>query len=260
MPFQTPPPVSSNESLSPTWPVSPRRPRAAAPGRARVALALVAVAALTSGCGYVSQLRVDDTGTPVASLRATHRFSGGPGGGGIELDLQSARAEGRQGLDSLDTATLGGRSVSGPAVLSHQVKLQHLQLSYNHRLFAGAPVELEWFAGAALHRLDWRSTATPGALALDSRAQWWGPAGGAAGRLRLGAQLALELRYAGALEYAKLGGSRASLELALAYQPVPGLALRAGMADTRSQLQALDGDSDLVLRARGPFLGLALGF
>jgi hypothetical protein len=218
------------------------------------------LAAWMAGCSNASRLQLADNSAPIASLRAVHRIGGGPGGAGLELDVQAVRAKGRQALDAFDLVQLGGRSISGPGTLSHDVRVQHLQLAYNHRLFAGAPVEFEWFAGGALHRLDWRSSGTPADPVLERRRSWWGPAGGVAGRFNLGPITALELRYAAALEYGELLGSRNSTELALALRPVPGVALRLGLAETRSQFDAIDGDSDLVLRARGPFLGLALSF
>ncbi len=228
--------------------------------RAGLAVASLAALALLTACGNASQLKLDDNSAPVGSLRATHRFAGGPGGGGLELDVQAVRARGRQALDAFDLVTLGGRSISGPGTLTHEVRVQHAQLAYNHRLFAGAPVEFEWFAGAALHRLDWRSTGAPSDPVLQRRQSWWGPAGGVAGRFNLGPITALELRYGAALEYGELAGSRNSTELALALRPTPAVALRLGLAETRSQFEAIDGNSDLVLRARGPFLGLALSF
>lgn len=230
-------------------------------GTTRTPLALVVVlATLAAGCSNVSQLRVDDNSAPVASLRATHRFGGGPGGGGLELDVQSVKAEGRQALESFNVATLDRQSLTGPLILRHEARVQNVQLAYNHRLFAGAPAEFEWFAGAALHRIDWRTVAGPADAQLRLRNTWWGPAGGVAGRFRLGPMAALELRYAAAIEYSDLNGSRNSTELALAFTPTPAVALRMGLADTRSRLEQSNGDSDLILRARGPFAGLALSF
>ncbi len=228
--------------------------------RPTLAFALIAAAVFATGCSNVSQLRLDDDRSPVGSVRATHRFGGGPGGAGLELDVQAVRGKGTQALDAFDGVTLDRRSIAGPRTLDHEVRAQHLQLAYNHRLFVGAPVEFEWFAGAALHRIDWTTTATPADPTLKLRNTWWGPAGGVTGRFNLSPLLALELRYAAAAEYTNLNGSRNSTELALALTPSPAVALRFGLADTRSFLDSGDGNSDLVLRVRGPFLGLALQF
>lgn len=224
------------------------------------ALATAALALALGGCSNVSQLRLDDNSAPVASLRATHRLGGGPGGAGLELDVQAVRGKGTQALGATETVVLDPGSISGPRTLNHDVRTQHLQLAYNHRLFAGSPVEFEWFAGAALHRIDWTTTANPGDPTLQRRNTWWGPAGGVAGRFNLSPMLALELRYGAAVEYTNLNGVRNSTELALALTPSPAVALRVGVADTRSALDPGNGDSDLVLRVRGPFLGLALQF
>jgi hypothetical protein len=225
-----------------------------------LALALLTTALLT-GCGSYTDLRADDGSTPVGSLRAVHRFGGGPGGGGLELDLQGVRGKATQQLASFDQANLGNQTIRGPVQLQHTAEAQHAQLAYNHRLFVNAPVEFEWFAGVALHRIQWRtSSSNPADPRLAFTNTWYGPAGGVAARFKLGPIVALEMRYSGAAEFDSLDGSRASAEVALAISPVQQVQLRLGFADSRSSYQPDGSASDLRLRARGPFAGLALAF
>lgn len=230
-------------------------------GRVPKVAGALSMALLAAGCGNVTQLRVDDGSAPIGSLRAVHRFSGGPGGGGLEFDFQGVRGESNQGLDTFESATLGGQTLQGPAQLHHRAEAVHAQLSYNHRLFVGSPVEFEWFAGVALHRLRWTTTggtAPPGGL--NFARTWYGPAGGVGTRFVLGPKAALELRFSAAVEFDNVDGSRSSAEAAFAFSPVPDLQLRVGIADSRSSYEPVSLSSDLRLRTRGPFLGLAFAF
>ncbi len=231
------------------------------PGRAAQLAGALASALLAAGCGSPKELRVDDGSAPIGSLRAVYRFGGGPGGGGLEVDFQGVRGESNQALNSFESATLDGQTLQGPAQLNHRAEAVHAQLAYNHRLFVGSPVELEWFAGVALHRLRWTTTggtAPPGGLQFART--WYGPAGGVGTRFALGPKAALELRYSAAVEYDNIDGSRSSAELAFAYSPVPEVQLRVGFADSRSSYEPVSVNSDLRLRTRGPFLGLNLQF
>ena len=227
------------------------------------ALALLATGALLAGCGSVTQLHVDDHSTQIVSARAVHRFGPGPGGGGLELEVSSLRGRGGQTLNAFETATLGSQSISGPARLQHTARVQHAQLVYNQLLFAGRPVELEWFAGAAWVQTAWQSTSANAAdPRLTNKADWVGPAGGALGRLRLAPWLALELRYSAAIDASRGGGntSRNATELALAFKPAPALSLRAGLGESRSWLHPELASTELSVRVRGPFLNLGLEF
>lgn len=223
----------------------------------------LACSLLASGCGVVTQLHADDKSAPSATVRVLHRLGGGPGGGGVELELSSVRGEGSQRLEDLTVATLGGRAISGPTQLLHTVRVQHAQLVYNHRLFAGRPFELEWFAGAASVRTDWRSVSTnPADPSLSRQITWRGPAGGALGRVRLGPLLALEGRLSGAIALSggTVRGGRSAAELALAFRPVPSLVLRGGLAEMRSDLSPREETTELSTRLRGPFLNLGVEF
>jgi hypothetical protein len=125
----------------------------------------------------------------------------------------------------------------------------------------GAPVEFEWFAGVALHRLRWQTSggsAPPGGITVSRT--WYGPAGGVGARFVLGPKAALELRFSAAAEFDNLDGSRSSAEAAFAFSPVPDVQLRVGLADSRSSHEPVSSSSDLRLRTRGPFLGLAFAF
>lgn len=231
-------------------------------GRGRPLAGIFTIAALAAGCSSPTRLHVDDGSTPVGSFRAVHRFGGASsGGGGLEIDVQSVRGQASQALASTESAQLGDQALQGPAQLLHTAEAQHVQLAYNRRLFVDSPVELEWFAGVAAHQLRWHTTGG-GAPADGARFKnsWYGPAGGVMARFKLGSAAAVELRYAAAVELSSLDGSRTSVELAFAFSPVQQMQLRLGFADARSSHDADSATSDLRLRARGPFAGLAFAF
>jgi hypothetical protein len=230
--------------------------------RAGAALAVAAVGGIAA-CGTPTQLHVQDNGQVIGSVRAVHRFGEGPGGPGIELEASRARARGSQALAATETATLDRRSVTGPTTLHHDARVDHAQIVYNHLMFAGRPVEMEWFAGAAWVQTRWDAESTTATDArLASRTRWYGPAGGVLGRVRLGPLLALEGRYTGAARSggAADSGSRYEAELALALRPAPGLVLRGGFAESRSWVRANFDESEQSVRARGPYLNLGLEF
>jgi hypothetical protein len=222
------------------------------------------IVALLAGCGYPDQLRINDQSSAIASARGVVRLGAGPGGGGIELDYARFRGEGVQQLDSFQSVRLNGQVIDGPARLDNRATAQHLQLAYNHRLFAGSPAELEWFAGASVAQLDWRATSNnPGAPMLRRRHSWYGAGGGVTGRFNLGPTVALELRMsaAGDVDGGLFdGGTRSNSEIALAWRPAPALALRLGFAEARSSFETSADSSDLTLRVRGPFVGLSFGY
>ena len=227
------------------------------------AATLLSATALTVGCGSVTQLHVDDRSSAIVSARVVHRLGSGPGGPGLELEVSSVQARGDQQLGAFESATAGSQTVLGPALLRHDARVNHVQLVYHHLLFAGRPVELEWFAGAAWVTTTWDSvSARPSDPRLSYQSNWYGPAGGALGRLRLAPQLALELRYTGAVDLSARGdgGSRNATELALAFKPVPQLWLRAGLGESRSWLQPNLTSTELAVRVRGPFVSLGLDF
>jgi hypothetical protein len=233
----------------------------------RISLCTVLVAAAAmglSGCGLVSQqLHVSDDSRVVASGRVVKRLGSGPGGPGIELEVSRAEARGSQNIAANSSISMGGQFISGPTVLQHRAQVDNAHLVYNHLLFAGRPVELEWFAGGAWGRLRWDSTSsTPTDPALSARASWFGPTGGVLGRLNLAPTLSVEARYAGsiALSGAVDTSSRSLVEGALAFRPPGGLVLRAGFAEMRSVTRPEIGYSELSVRARGPFLNLGLEF
>ncbi|MDP3612924.1 MAG: hypothetical protein Q8R98_13795, partial [Rubrivivax sp.] len=174
--------------------------------------AALALATLLGGCGtYVSTLDVRDNSAPIVTARALHRL-GGPigGGGGLEAEVHAVRATDRQNFTDTDAATLNGRTILGPTTLHHRVSAQHVQLVYNHLLFPGRPIEMEWFAGATVSRLQWDTNSTrPSDPQLTYRRTWYGPVAGLVGRVPLAPGLALEGRFSGAIEFRRIfGGSR----------------------------------------------------
>lgn len=228
-----------------------------------LAVACAAVATLP-GCGLVSQqLHVSDDSRVVSSARVVKRFGAGPGGPGVEFEASRAEARGTQFIPLGSTVSASTQSINGPATLTHRAQVDNGHVVYNHLLFAGRPVELEWFAGGAWGRLRWDSTSSNAADApLVARTSWFGPTGGALGRLHVGPGLSLEARYAGsvALSGAADTGSRTQVEGALAFRPPGGLVLRAGYAEMRSVTRPELFGSELSVRARGPFLNLGLEF
>lgn len=226
-------------------------------------LPVLAAAVVLAGCGeFPKQLHVDDRSRPVVSARGLWRLGEGPGGPGLELEHLQAHARGEQTLGSLDVATLEGRSLTGPGLLHHDVHAYDTSLLYNHRLFPGRLLELEWFAGVSWHTTDWSTTSdTPGDPRLSRRATWSGPAGGVLGRVNLAPGLSIEGRYSGAARvWGETYGSRYNAELAFAFRPPGPLVLRAGLAEHRSWIDSDGLNSELSVRARGPFLNLGLEF
>ena len=225
--------------------------------------AVLATALMAAACGNITQLVADDASSPLVTARAVHRFGGGPGGGGIELEVSAARARGEDTLGEFSTASLGGATVTGPTQLKHTARVQQGQLFYNHLLFAGQPVELEWFVGGSWVQTSWESlSARPADPRLSSRTSWYGPAGGALARLRLAPGLALELRASGTVDVSgrRDGGAANSAELALAFRPLPPLSLRAGYGLHESSARPELASTELSVRARGLFLGLGFDF
>ena len=223
-------------------------------------LATLALALLVTGCGVSSQLHLSDPSTTNLSLRAVYRVGGGPGGSGIEAEATSVRAQGEQNLNASQVATLNNVTINGPAALQHRSRVQHAQLTYNHLHFAGRPMELEWFAGAARVHTTWETVNTAStSLRLTHQARWTGPAAGVQGRLRLADGLAMELRYSAAVNLSGPdSGSRNSTSLSLAFKPAPSLVLRVGVGEVRTFYRPEFNASELSLRARGPFLNLGL--
>jgi hypothetical protein len=232
-------------------------------GRASRVGAVLATAALAAACSSGTALRAGDASSPLVSMRMQHRFGGAPGGGGVELNLTDARASGEQQLGDFNSATLGDNTVNGPAQLKHTARVQQVQLLYNHLLFAGRLVEMEWFVGGTWVQTHWESiSANPAHPRLSERESWYGPAGGVLGRLRLSPQLALEARTSSTV--VALGGSdgggAASVEVALAFKPVPQLALRAGIGRYESSFRSEPLTTHFSADARGLFIGLGLEF
>lgn len=232
-------------------------------GRLRLA-AVLSVALLSTACGNITQLYADDASSPLVTARAVHRFGGGPGGGGIELEASAVRARGEDVLGDFSSASLGGSTVFGPTQLKHTARVQQGQLFYNHLLFAGRPVEMEWFVGGAWVQTSWTSlSARPADPRLSARSHWYGPAGGALARLRVGPGLALEARASGAVDVSgrRDGGTSNSAELVLAFKPAPAVSLRAGYGLHESSVRPAESlSTELSVRARGLFLGLGLEF
>jgi hypothetical protein len=225
---------------------------------------LTACVVLLSGCGLVSQqLHVSDNSSGVASARVVKRLGTGPGGPGVELEVSRAQARGTQLLGTDNFVTAGGVTLNGPISLQHRATVDGGHLVYNHLLFPGRPVELEWFAGGAWQGLRWNSTSSRvGDAPLSTRNRWYGPTGGALARFELGPGLTLEARYAGAIALSGVvdTGQRSLTEAALAWRPGGGVVLRGGYAELRTVMRPDTTNSELSVRARGPFLNLGLEF
>ncbi len=224
----------------------------------------LATATLLAGCGVgVTHLNVSDDSHAIGSVRAVKRLGSGPGGPGLEVEASRAVAKGTQLLTANDAATLNQQTVLGPATLSNDARVEHVQLVYNHLLFAGRPVELEWFVGATQVRTHWSSTSSRTTdPQLTSSSTWSGPVGGALGRLHLAPMLSLEARYSGAVALGGRvdSGQRNFTEVALAFRPAPVIVLRGGYAESRTWVRPETSSTELSVRARGPFFNLGLEF
>jgi hypothetical protein len=224
---------------------------------------LLTAASLLSACGAISTLNINDNAATIGSVRAVKRFGSGPGGPGIEVEASQFTAKGTQALANSEVAYLGNQSINGPATLQNTARVTHAQLVYNHLLFAGQPVEMEWFAGAAQVHTHWASTGGATAPRLSATSTWSGPVGGVLGRLRLTPMLSLEGRRSLAMARGgNIENQRLFTEVALALRPVPGLVLRGGYAESQSWDWVRPDllTTALSVRARGPFLNLGLEF
>ncbi len=231
-------------------------------GRRWLAALAAAVCAGLAGCGTTSkQLHAEEDSRPVVTARAVVRAEGGAAG--IEFEASRVRATSDQALLSTEIVSLGSTSILGPVQLHNSATVSHAQVVYNHRLFAGRPIELEWFAGVAWVRTRWNTRSdNPADPLLASTTTWYGPAGGALVRVNLAPMLSLEGRVSAS---ARTGGDvfegeRRFTEVALALRPAPSLVLRGGVAEARSWVRPEGGGSELSVRARGPFLNLGLEF
>ena len=224
--------------------------------------ALLLGAALLAGCGSSPPLQMHDYGTTLALARASVRPGGAAGGGGIELEVSRVRGASSQQRAEFEDFSIGGPPEQGPALLRHEARNDTLQLVYHHRLFAGRPLEMAWFAGAAAGRLDWTTTEQGGTGRQGStRVDWVGPTGGVSLRWNMAPQWFGEFRYAGTwVNSSDDRGTRGHLELALAWQPASALQLRLGVASTGLTLWPQGSWSELSFVARGPFAALVLGY
>ncbi len=225
---------------------------------------------LAAGCGSVNApLRVDDSSTTQLSVRGTVGL-GATGSSRMEWSGEGFRASGNQALGNLEQATVGGTLYTGPVTLAQHARVQRAYLGYNHLLFAQRPVQMEWTAGLASQRLQWRAQSDAAIPSVGlRRVEWTGLAGGVLGRWVAGDTWALEARWVGGVRGTELLDDHwARRELAWAWRPVrrgpldgTGFGLRVGLADQSLSVGALRfNESALLLRARGPFLELHLGF
>ena len=224
--------------------------------------ALALGAALLAGCGS-PPLQMHDYGTSIAMARATVRPGGAAGGAGLELEVSRVRGSAFQQRNEFDDFSIGGPvPEQGPALLRHDARNQTLQLAYHHRLFAGRPLEMAWFVGAAAGRLDWTTTEQGGTGRQGStRVNWVGPTGGVSLRWNMAPQWFGEFRYAGTLVNSSDDfGTRGHLELALAWQPASALQLRVGVAQAGITLWPNGNWSELSFVTRGPFAAVVLGY
>ena len=213
------------------------------------------------GCSY-APLNIKDSSAPSAQARALVRF-GNAQRGGLELEVGQVRGSDVQQLESGVSTRVGNQTLVGPVTLDHEARLRHYHVVYNHLLFAGRPVEMEWFAGAEAFRLDWVSRPTaPAQPELRERRSLWGPTAGLVGRWNITPLVALEARGGGMATLVgnpSDRGRRGFGELAAVLRPTPGLRLRAGYAESnaRSWINDLYVDDSMSFKTRGPFLGLA---
>lgn len=224
-------------------------------------LQLVAVPlALLAGCAGTS-LGIRDNSAPTYSARVDFRFAPG-GGAGLELDAHGVRGEGRQQLSASETATLGGRTVNGPALLTHDARVDAGHVAYHHIHFREQPVQLEWFAGIGAARVRWRSVAdVAGQSELAKTESWNGPMAGVGLRWRINPWVGLDARTWTMTELSFFDdNTRSGTEVALAFTPTPPLRLRLGWAGSTTRMQNSSIDSNVSLRTRGPFAGVALAF
>ena len=217
----------------------------------------LAGALLLTGCA-LPPLTVVDRDASQALARAAWRPGGAAGGGGVELELAQVKARQVQQLTPGDTVRVADTSLDHPLLLN-EAQARSAQLVYHHRLFAGRTVEMAWFAGAASGDLRWTSTEQGGGQRqARSHQSWTGPTGGVSGRWNLTPSLFGEARFAGTYIPGE-AGLRSQTELALGWQFTPALQLRAGVASSALELTPGGGNTELVLRARGPFVTLVLG-
>ncbi len=221
-------------------------------------LAAIGLAALTA-CGG-TPLHFNDNSAPSYSVRGVLRAFGN---GGIEIEASSVRGKGAQSLGSNETTLLNGQTFTGPAQLAHSGRANHFHVAYNHLLFADRPFQMEWFAGAALSQLSWKTETGRASMPLYERRQSRsGAFGGVAARWQLNGLLSAEGRvWAAGRDIAQARDYQNGGEVVLAITPAPGLRVRLGVAQSETGTSLLEGNGPrLQMQTRGPLLGLTVAF
>ncbi len=223
------------------------------------ATGLAAAVATLAACGG-TPLHFNDNSAPSYSVRSVVRAFGN---GGIEVEASSVRGKGTQSLASNETTLLNGQTFTGPAQLAHSGRANHFHVAYNHLLFADRPFQMEWFAGAALTQLSWKTETGRASLPLYERRQTRsGAFGGVAGRWQMNGLLSIEGRvWAAGRDIAQARDYQNGGEVVLAITPAPGLRVRLGVAQSETGTSLLEGNGPrLQMQTRGPLLGLTVAF
>jgi hypothetical protein len=250
--------------------------------RRQIAIHVTAgLAAVLSACATGPQyvpVDIRDTGASAVSVRAEwHPRTQTTGSGGMEvkdgIEAQYVRMKGSddQTLQTGQTLSIGGQSITGPTLVSHR-----LDISYAHIAYGGtAPVlspdlELDAFMGAGRVDFDLRSSVTtPAPLTLRAKevdyglsmglgVRWWFITSiGVEGRLIILTQNPLSF-FGGTFGEGGQTDMLAS-ELALVVRPGKHVALRGGYA-TMDLTPEKSSGSSLDFGLRGPFLGLGISF
>jgi hypothetical protein len=220
------------------------------------------VTAIASGCSTpTTNLNISDGATPTYGARAVIRFGGARGGSGIEVDYGRVSARDHQRLEAGQVVRLGEVSVTGPADLQNEARVQHLHVAFNYLALVDNPVELEWFAGLSALQVDWESQPNdPNQTRLSKRIAWVGPAGGVVSRWKISRHFALEGRLwtalAPTLVDSEKVGYKTSGELAFAVAPVPRVRIRAGYAQSTTRMEHSARESKVAVRPGGTFVGV----
>jgi hypothetical protein len=215
--------------------------------------------AALAGCTG-TPLHFNDNGAPSYSVRGVVRPFGT---GGIEVEASSVRGKGPQTLGSNESTLLNGQTFNGPADLAHSGRANHFHVAYNHLLFADRPFQMEWFAGASLSQLSWKTETGRASFPLYERRQSrTGAFGGVAGRWQMNGLLSVEGRvWAAGRDVAQARDYQNGGEVVLAITPAPGLRVRLGLAQSETGTSLLEGNGPrLQMQTRGPLLGLTLAF
>jgi hypothetical protein len=176
--------------------------------------------------------------------------------GGVELGYEQIRGSSSQGLNALEYIKLNGARIDGPQEIAVTGKVHQGHVAYVHRFSFGRNFELTPRVGLAAQQVS--LTATPSTLGSTAakRDRSLNLMVGVTPRFLFNPMLAAETRLTAS---ASSDRTLVDAELAMLWQPVPELSVRAGLFWRRQKIERQN-DSDLSLKMTGPMVSVGMAF